>query len=88
MLKTSVDRTQGLKDLMEAMEPTSEENMTGLELAKVLGVPLGANGEPDLVDFFNACIGVQTNEAVQQLPHDQKIRVIRTAAAALDHMRG
>jgi len=82
------DLLHDLYDLVEAAQSTNEENMTGLELAQLLGVPFGTDNKPDSIDFLNACIHVQDNEEVKKLPHDQKIRAIRTAIAVLDHMRG
>jgi hypothetical protein len=83
------DAARSLIDLQQAREEqTDVPNMTGAELATTLGLELDANGECDLTTFFNACLGVLSNEAVQQLPQEVRLRVIRSAADALSIMRG
>ena len=72
-----------LTDLKQAMDPTQEPNMTYGDLIGLLGVPLQEDGSVKSVDFINACMGVQSHEAVQGLPDDQRIRVIRSAADAI-----
>jgi hypothetical protein len=78
----------GLVDLVSALQPTDEINFTGLELAQILGVPCPEGGFPDITEFANACLHVQTNPAVLQLPDAQRIRVIRSSADALSVILG
>jgi len=56
------------------------------ELAQLLGIP--TDGETvSGVDFFNACMGVQSNEAVQALPYEERIRAIASAGAAMNELQ-
>lgn len=80
---------QRMNDLEQAMAPTDEPNLTGTELAKILGVPLDSEGMPvDMTTMFNACMNVLGNEKVQGLPTPERLRAIRTAADLLEHFYG
>jgi len=80
--------SQSLRDLGELiMTEETEPNLTWKELADALGVEINENGNLPAGEFFNACLHAQSNPKVIGLPHDQRIRVIRSAAAALDNMR-
>ncbi len=76
---------QKLNDLMAA-QLWEGSLLTYGELATLLGVP--TDGETlNGVDFFNACWGVQTNEAVQALPYPERIKAIASASAAMSEMQ-
>ena len=74
-------------DLEQAAKPTDEPNLTGIELAKLLGVPLNDKELPaDWTEMANACLHIQSNEAVNKLPMPERIRALRTATALLDQL--
>ena len=73
-----------LADLGESMEPTDEVNMTGLEVAELLGFDISDPDKINLTDLANACLGIQSNEQVMTLPKPQRLRAIRSAAGVLD----
>ena len=81
------ERMRKAADLGEAMEPSEEANLSWGELAGTLGVLPNEEGNLNGIDLFNACLNVQGNEAVQALPDADRVRVIRSAAAALDALR-
>lgn len=82
------DFARNLLDLQESMETTEEQNLTWEELASILGVRPNAKGNLDSVELINACMHVQGNEAISALPKAERLRVIRGAAGALDHLMG
>ncbi|PIS09429.1 hypothetical protein COT75_01365 [Candidatus Beckwithbacteria bacterium CG10_big_fil_rev_8_21_14_0_10_34_10] len=81
------EQLRKLADLGQAMEPTDEVNLTWEELAQSLGVKVGEDGNLNGVDMFNACLQVQSNEAVQALPTEQRVRVIRSVGDALSALQ-
>jgi hypothetical protein len=87
MAKSAPQQLRDLADLEEAIESSAEPNMSWEELTKALGLPVGTNGQPNMVDLFNACWHVQSNPAVQALPTQERIRVIRSAADAMSYLR-
>ncbi len=75
---------RGLADL-EAATEYEGENLTYGELAQVLG--LNTEGETlSTVDLINACMGVNENPVVQALPAEQRIKVISSAAGAIEEL--
>lgn len=56
-------------------------------MAEILGVKPKENGSLDGVKLFSACLNVQANSAVQALPKDQRLRVIKSVADALEALR-
>jgi hypothetical protein len=74
---------------MAALETESAEpNLTGEELAKLLGVTERPDDPNFVVTFFNACIKVQTNPTVQALPDSERVRAIRSAMHAMGMILG
>ncbi len=78
---------EDILEMHEAMKLSSEENMTWEELANALGIEPKENGNIPGPELFNACMAVQDNPAVQALPKEQRLRVIRTAIDALGELR-
>ncbi len=76
----------GAADLAAAMMPTKEENLTWKELAEILGVRPNAAGDFDGATLVNACMNVQSNPAVLALSESERLRVIRSASAALSNL--
>jgi len=79
---------QRLIDLTELIVLESDEpNLTWEQLFEALGFEKNEDGNIDTVKLFNTCWNVQTNPKVVSLPHDKRIHVIRSAAAAMDVLR-
>ena len=73
-------------DLMAADEPNEEENLTWKELAELVDVQPNAEGNLGSVKMVNACLSIQENPRVQNLPTKERIRAIRSAVTAVDHI--
>ena len=70
-------------DMEETMVETDAPPLSWQELFQLLGVQTTGNGVPvNMTDAANACVQVATNPAVQNLPHTERIRALRAAAAA------
>lgn len=75
----------GGQDLADAIEGKGIEMMTYGELGEAMGVTKKENGY-DSTEFYNACLNCQSNPKIKALPREERLRVIKTAAAALDSM--
>ena len=70
-------------DVEEAMVATDAPTLSWQELFQLLGVQTTGNGVPvNVIDAAHACVHVATNPAVEKLPHTERIRALRAAAAA------
>ncbi len=70
-------------DVEEAMVATDAPTLSWHDLFRLLGVQTTGNGVPvNMTDAANACVHVATNPAVEKLPHTERIRALRAAAAA------
>ncbi len=87
MPKKQHEELRDLVDLIEAAEESEEEFLTWIELATALGVEPKEDGDLDGIELFNACLNAQGNPKVKQLSHNERIRVIRSAAAALSALQ-
>jgi hypothetical protein len=61
--------------------------LTWIELADILGIKVDEDGCLPGVELANACLHVQTNPNLDSLTHEERIRTIATAAAALGALR-
>jgi len=77
---------KAMQELEEADEARrfDGELLSGNQLADLMGVARGANGQVLLVPFINACMRVDQFEGIQALPRDQRIQAVSSAFAALD----
>jgi hypothetical protein len=70
-------------DMEEAMVETDAPTLSWHDLFRLLGVQTTGNGVPvNMTNAINACVHVATNPAVEKLPHTERIRALRAAAAA------
>lgn len=78
------DLVRQLADL-EAASEFDGENLTYQELANALGVSTRGDNI-NTVDLVNACLSVGSNPAIRRLPTAERVRVISSAAGALEEL--
>lgn len=86
-LARRIDFLRNLADLEGAVQYEGE-NLTWEELADTLGVKRNSEGNIPGIELANACLRVGENPAVQLLPTEQRLRVIRSATDALGSLLG
>ena len=70
-------------DLLEARVYQGDVATNHGELASKLGLD---TDNLKTVDYYNALMGVQFNKNVRNMPHDERIKTIAQAVAALDDL--
>ncbi len=73
---------------LEAASQLEGEILTWKELAGALGVEPNEQGNLNGIDLTNACLGLEKNLLVQQLPTKRRLMVIKSVAAALSNLVG